>query len=153
MATPRSVNGFETAISEVEEKIEAIDQELQEAEAGSTEEEDLLANKAEQSVELETLKQKFVEYNEREAEKAKEEEEEEDKSEAKEEEEEEAPEVEPKKAEAKWPETMYVAARSDVGFMVNPFNHVRITTDYKKVVVDGWVIDQVKAGLLIVDKD
>lgn len=146
MATPRSVKGFEEAIAAVEAQIGDLDQQLQEAEAGSSQEEDLLADKAEASVELETLKQKFVEFNEREAEKeaAKE-----DKSEdEKPEDDEPAP-----KQEESWPETMYVAVRNDIGFMVNPYTHFKHTTGFQKVATDKWTISQIKAGFLIVDKD
>lgn len=147
MATPRSVKGFEEAIAAVEAQIGDLDQQLQEAEAGSSQEEDLLADKAEASVELETLKQKFVEFNEREAEKeaAKEETpQEEDKPE----------EAEPApKQEESWPDIVYVAVRNDIGFMVNPYTHFKHTTGFQKVATDKWTISQIKAGFLLVDKD
>lgn len=146
MALPRSVKGFEKAIAEVETVIGEIDQKLQVADADSSEEEDLLAEKAEKSIELEQLKLKFEEFKVSEQAKAegKEEESEEPESES---------ESNPEPEEEKWPETMYVAARNDIGFMVNPYSHDKITTDYKKVVVDNWTIAQVKAGILLVDKD
>lgn len=150
MALPRSVKGFEKAIAEVEAVIGEIDQKLQVADADSSEEEDLLAEKAEKSIELEQLKVKFEEYNASEQAKA-------EGKESKEEEDapaEDTPsEANPEPEEEKWPETMYVAARNDIGFMVNPYSHDKITTDYKKVVVDNWTIAQVKAGILLVDKD
>lgn len=150
MATPRSVKGFEEAIAAVEAQIGDLDQQLQEAEAGSSQEEDLLADKAEASVELETLKQKFVEFNEREAEKeaAKEETSEEETSE-----EEDKPEEVEKPEEESWPDTMYVAVRNDIGFMVNPYTHFKHTTGFQKVATDKWTISQIKAGFLLVDKD
>lgn len=146
MALPRSVKGFEKAIAEVEAVIGEIDQKLQVADADSSEEEDLLAEKAEKSIELEQLKLKFEEFKVSEQAKAegKDEESEEPESES---------ESNPEPEEEKWPETMYVAARNDIGFMVNPYSHDKITTDYKKVVVDNWTIAQVKAGILLVDKD
>lgn len=148
MATPRSVKGFEEAIAAVETQIGNLDQDLQEAEAGSSQEEDLLADKAEASVELETLKQKFVEFNKREAEK------EEAKGDDKPEEEDKPEEAEPApKQEESWPETMYVAVRNDIGFMVNPYTHFKHTTGFQKVATDKWTISQIKAGFLLVDKD
>ncbi|CAM0098295.1 hypothetical protein SIPHO059v1_p0009 [Vibrio phage 264E42.1] len=167
MALPRSVKGFEKAIAEVEAVIGEIDQKLQVADADSSEEEDLLAEKAEKSIELEQLKLKFEEFKVSEQAKAEGKEEESEefkvseqaKAEGKDEESEgqdegqEPTEANPEPEEEKWPETMYVAARNDIGFMVNPYSHDKITTDYKKVVVDNWTIAQVKAGILLVDKD
>ncbi|CAL9986528.1 hypothetical protein VPHK449_0108 [Vibrio phage K449] len=147
MATPRSVKGFEEAIAAVEAQIGDLDQQLQEAEAGSSQEEDLLADKAEASVELETLKQKFVEFNEREAEK-------EAAKEDTPQEEDKPKEAEPApKQEESWPDTVYVAVRNDIGFMVNPYTHFKHTTGFQKVATDKWTISQIKAGFLLVDKD
>lgn len=142
MALPRSVNGFEKAISEAEAAISEIDQNLQEAEANSSEEEDLLADKAEKSIELEQLKLKFEEFKVSEQAKA---------DEGKEGSEDQ--ETKPEPEEEKWPEIIYVKVRNDLGFMVNPYTHFRHTEGFQKVVVDNWTISQIKAGILIVDKD
>ncbi|CAM0044970.1 hypothetical protein VPHK120G1_0106 [Vibrio phage K120 g1] len=147
MALPRSVKGFEKAIAEVEAVIGEIDQKLQEAEANSSEEEDLLAYKAEKSIELEQLKLKFEEFKVSEQAKA------EGKEEESEEESEEPTEANPEPEEEKWPETMLLAARNDIGFMVNPYTHVRIGEGYQKVVLDNWTIAQYKAGLLVSAED
>ncbi|CAM0051913.1 hypothetical protein VPHK404_0110 [Vibrio phage K404] len=150
MALPRSVKGFEKAISEVEAVIGEIDQKLQVADADSSEEEDLLAEKAEKSIELEQLKLKFEEFKVSEQAKAegKDEESEDDSEEPNE-----ANEANPEPEEEKWPETMLLAARNDIGFMVNPYTHVKISEGYQKVVLDNWTIAQYKAGLLVGAED
>lgn len=152
MATPRSEEGFQKQFTEIEEKIQFVETSLQEAEAGSSDEEDLLAEKAGLSVDFATLTEKHQEFKQREAEKAQESaKEEEDKP--SQEDDKPSQEEEPEAPKKVWPETLYVAARNDIGFMVNPYDHTRIKTDYKKVVVDNWTIAQIEAGFLIVDKD
>lgn len=137
---PRSIKGFNSAIQKVEEELTELDQKLQAAEADSTEEEDLIAEKAEKSLKLQQLKDQFEEFKT----------EQEESGSADDDGQQEDAEKEPEEV---WPETMYVRARNDIGFMVNPYTHDRISTDFKKVVVDKWLISQVKAGFLLQDKD
>lgn len=148
MATPRSHDGFKTAISVLEEVLGELDQQLQAAEADSSQEEDLLAEKAEKSIELEQLKQKYEEFTLKEQAKTKEKQADESEDQS----EDQSEDTKPEPEEEKWPETMYVAARNDIGFMVNPYTHFKHGTGFQKVAVDNWTIAQVKAGFLIVDK-
>lgn len=150
MGTPRTKAGFEKAISELEAKIDTVDQTLDSVEVGSEEETDAIQEKANLSIELETLKQKFEEF----LLKGEQPEDEDQATETKPEESKEAmsvkkPEPAVSVEERKWPEAMYVRASAKADWVVDPYTHVKITQEYKKVVVNNWLKAQLKAGVLI----
>lgn len=146
MGTPRSEKGFNEAIEELNSKISEIDTQLVDVDPDSEEEANLIQSKAELGVELADLETKFEAFKEKQSEGSQDEEQEEtppssDDSDASEDEKE-------TPTEKVWPKTVEVRAKSKVGFMVNPFNHTRITEDWKEVITDNWTINQIEAGLL-----
>ncbi|AHI61267.1 hypothetical protein SHOU24_70 [Vibrio phage SHOU24] len=153
MGTPRSEKGFQDAIEEINDQLVDLEQQLLDVDADSDEEADLIQKKAELSVEKATLETKFKEFLAKSQVDEGEAEQQEDSNP------DEGPtpteggedvvkDEELSPAEKVWPKTLEVRASDKAGYMVNPFDHTKITSDYKEVIVDAWTISQIEAGIL-----
>lgn len=161
MAMPRSEAGFIKAIEDKKAEIAELDKKLSDAEADSQEESDLIEQKGEATIDLQMLEEGFAKFNAK-----KETNDDEPGSDAKGDDESgdlttQTPSDEDNETMSKpdtketpekvWPELIRVTCRAGVGFMVNPYNHIRINEgDDKKVECDKWTISQIEAGILIV---
>ncbi len=153
MGTPRSEKGFQEAIEEINNQLVDIEEQLLKVEGDSEEEAELIQKKADLSVEKVSLEEKFQAFLDKQAEDEDQSVEDEGQAPDSEADQGDDQDKEEKPAEKVWPKTVTVRASDKAGYMVNPFDHTKIRTDYKEVVCDSWTISQIEAGILLMKEE